>query len=85
MTMGLWLLLHIHAKGKGRFLFWKESGVVLTLVMSQSFPGFRNLQDGKNLARSFSKDVIKNEKIIESVSCRIVGQYVAGSIFVWWN
>lgn len=53
MTVGLWVLLHIHAKGKERFLFWKESGVLLTLVMSQYFPSFRNLQGGKDLVRKF--------------------------------
>lgn len=60
MTVGLWMLLHIHAKGKGRFLFWKESVVLLTLVMSQSFPGFRNLQEsGKDLVRKFQQRRIK--------------------------
>lgn len=54
MTVGLWILLHIHAQGKGRFLFWKESGVLLTLVISWSFPGFRNLQGGKDLVRKLS-------------------------------
>lgn len=52
--MGLWILIHIHAEGKGRFLLWKESGVLLILVISQSFPGFRNLQGGKDLVRKLS-------------------------------
>lgn len=47
------------AKGKGRFLFWKESGVLLTLVISQSFPCFRNLQDGKDLVRKFQQRYLK--------------------------
>lgn len=77
MTVGLWMLLHIHAKGKGRFLFWKESVVLLTLVMSQSFPGFRNLQDGKDLVRKFQQRCIKKmkmKKVIENLSCRTADQ-----------
>lgn len=59
MTMGLWSLLHIHAKGKGKFLFWEESDVLLTLIISRSFPGFRSLQDGKDQVRKFQQRCIK--------------------------
>lgn len=34
MILGLWSLLHVHAEGKGRFLFGKEAGALLNLKMS---------------------------------------------------
>lgn len=70
MILGLWSLLHVHAEGKGRFLFGKEAGALLNLKMSRSFPGFRSLQDGKDLVKKFQQKCMK--KIMENVSCRVV-------------